>query len=76
MTSFLTIETSTPACSVALQVDGVMRYKYSQEPRSHTKLVMAMVNELVADAGLTFADLDAIGVTVGPGSFKIGRAHV
>jgi len=79
MTSFLTIETSTPACSVALQVDGVMRYKYSQEPRSHTKLVMAMVNELVAEAGLTVQDLDAIGVTVGPGSFtglRIGFATV
>lgn len=79
MTSFLTVETSTPACSVALQVDGVLRFKYSEEPRSHTKLVMAMVNELVTEAGVSIADLDAIGVTVGPGSFtglRIGFATV
>jgi tRNA threonylcarbamoyladenosine biosynthesis protein TsaB len=79
MTSFLTIETSTPACSVALQVDGVLRYRYSVQPRSHTKLVMTMVNELLGEAGLTVADLEAIGVTVGPGSFtglRIGFATV
>ena len=79
MTSFLTVETSTPACSVALQVDGVLRCKYSEEPRSHTKLVMAMVNELVTEAGVSIANLDAIGVTVGPGSFtglRIGFATV
>ena len=77
MTSFLTIETSTPACSVALQVGSAVTYRYSQEPRSHTKLVMGMVSELLSQAGITVADLDAIGVTVGPGSFtglRIGFA--
>ena len=77
MTSFLTIETSTPACSVALQVGSAVTYRFSQEPRSHTKLVMGMVSELLSQAGITVADLDAIGVTVGPGSFtglRIGFA--
>lgn len=79
MTSFLAIETSTPACSVALVVDGAMTSKYSEEPRSHTRLVMGMVNELLRDANQTVDQLDAIGVTIGPGSFtglRIGFATV
>lgn len=79
MTSLLTIETSTPACSVALQVGSALTSKYSEEPRSHTKLVMAMVAELLDEAKIKVRDLDAIGVTVGPGSFtglRIGFATV
>ena len=79
MASFLAIETSTPACSVALMVDGAMTSRYSEEPRSHTRLVMAMVNELLSESNQTVQQLDAIGVTIGPGSFtglRIGFATV
>ena len=69
MTSILAIETSTLACSVALAVGSKRLFRYSEEPRSHTKLIMAMIDEVLVEAGIVAGDLDAIAVTVGPGSF-------
>ena len=79
MTALLTIDTSTPACSVALRVGGRSLNRYSEEPRSHTRLIMSMINEVLSEAQLSVSQLDAIGVTVGPGSFtglRIGFATV
>ena len=79
MTALSTIDTSTPACSVALQVRGRSINSYSEEPRSHTRLIMSMINEVLSEAQLSVSQLDAIGVTVGPGSFtglRIGFATV
>lgn len=69
MTSILAIETSTPACSVALVVGDKKLSRYSEEPRSHTRLIMGMIDEVLCEAGLTVDSLDALAVTVGPGSF-------
>ena len=77
MTSILAIETSTAACSVALSVGESRFSRYSEEPRSHTRLIMAMVDAVLVEACITVAMLDAIAVTVGPGSFtglRIGFA--
>ena len=79
MATLLTIETSTPACSVALQYDGRLVSRYSEVPRSHTQLVMSMIDEVLGEAQISIDQLDAIGVTVGPGSFtglRIGFATV
>lgn len=79
MTSILAIETSTVTCSVALQVGSQMIAKCAQEPRSHSKLLMTMVQDILSEASLTSSQLDVIGVTVGPGSFtglRIGFATV
>lgn len=79
MAALLTIETSTPACSVALQIDGRLVSRYSEVPRSHTQLVMSMVDEVLIEAQIKIDQVDAIGVTVGPGSFtglRIGFATV
>ena len=79
MTTALAIETSTAACSVALSFRGRMTRRYSEEPRSHTRLVMSMVDEVLAEAGVELNQLDVIGTTVGPGSFtglRIGFAVV
>jgi len=69
MTSILAIETSTPACSVALIVGESKFFRYSEEPRSHTRLIMGMIDEVLNEASITVDNLDAIAVTVGPGSF-------
>lgn len=65
----LALETSTVACSVALQIDDDLRYRHSLEPRQHTRLLLPMINELLSAAGLRAADLDAIVLGNGPGSF-------
>lgn len=69
MTSILAIETSTPACSVALVVGDAKFFRYSEEPRSHTRLIMGMIDDVLREAGITVDGLDAVAVTVGPGSF-------
>ena len=69
MTTALAIETSTTACSVALLFQGSMTRRYSEEPRSHTRLVMSMVDEVLTEAGVELNQLDVIGTTIGPGSF-------
>jgi len=69
MTSILAIETSTPACSVALLVGDAKFCRYSEEPRSHTRLIMRMIDEVLSEAGIGVYNLDALAVTVGPGSF-------
>ena len=79
MTSILAIETSTSACSVALQVVNRIFTRSSDKPRSHSKLLMTMVQEVLVEANLQPNQLDAIGITVGPGSFtglRIGFATV
>lgn len=79
MTTVLAIETSTPACSVALSLGDTVISRYCEEPRSHTRLVMSMIDEVLKEAGIKAKDLDGLAVTLGPGSFtglRIGFATV
>lgn len=79
MTTILAVDTSTEACSVALQIGSECIAKYSEEPRSHSRLVMPMVQQVLAEAEIKVNQLDAIGVSIGPGSFtglRIGFAAV
>ncbi|GAB2670563.1 tRNA (adenosine(37)-N6)-threonylcarbamoyltransferase complex dimerization subunit type 1 TsaB [Arenimonas aestuarii] len=65
----LAIETSTEACSVALYADGQVVARHELAPRRHTQLVLPWADELLAEAGLAKAQLDAIAVGRGPGAF-------
>ena len=79
MAAVLAIETSTSACSVALNLGDRLISRYSEEPRSHTRLVMSMVDEVLKEAGLKARALDGLAVTLGPGSFtglRIGFAAI
>ncbi|WP_198341881.1 tRNA (adenosine(37)-N6)-threonylcarbamoyltransferase complex dimerization subunit type 1 TsaB [Oceanisphaera avium] len=65
----LAIDTATEACSAALCQQGEVLTRYSIAPRGHTDLILPMVAQLLADAELTLAQLDAIAFAQGPGSF-------
>jgi tRNA threonylcarbamoyladenosine biosynthesis protein TsaB len=65
----LAVETSTDACSAALFVDGEIREKFELAPREHTKLILPMIDALMADAALRPQQLDAVALSRGPGSF-------
>ena len=65
----LAIETSTPACSAALWVDGEVLERYALAPRQHAALMLPMIESLLLEAGITVPQLDAIAFGCGPGSF-------
>ena len=67
----LNIETSTKACSVALHNYGEL-IVYSEDVTanfSHSEKLLKFISELFSDANLSLSDLDAIAVSMGPGSY-------
>ena len=75
----LAVDTVTEACSAALWLDGEVRERFEVAPRRHTALILPMVQDLLAEAGMQLGQLDAIAVDRGPGSFtgvRIGTAVV
>lgn len=67
--NLLAIDTSTPACSVALRVGQQMHERHVVEPRAHTRILIPMIDGLLQQAGLSVGDLDAVILGNGPGSF-------
>jgi len=65
----LAIETATEACSAALMIDGEIALRYEIKPRGHSELILTMMDQLLAEAGLRPTQLDAIAFGRGPGSF-------
>ena len=63
--NLLALETATDACSAALFVNGETRARFEVAPRRHTELIIRMIDELMADAGLTAAALDGIAFGIG-----------
>ncbi len=65
----LAVDTATEACSAAIYIDGEIQERFKIAPREHTKLLLAMVDDLMAEAELRPQQLDAIAFGRGPGSF-------
>jgi len=65
----LAVETSTEACSAALFIDGAVAERFEVSPQKHTRLILPMIDGLMAEAGLTPRQLDALAFSRGPGSF-------
>ena len=69
MTKILTIDSSTEACSVALDLDGIHRSLFELAPRRHAELLLPMVHQLLSESKIELKELDAIACCVGPGAF-------
>ena len=65
----LAVETSTEACSAALFMYGDVSERFELAPKEHTKLILPMIDSLMAEAGLKPQQLDALAFSRGPGSF-------
>ncbi len=66
---FAAFETSTEWCSVALWVDGEAMGIEERAGNAHSGRVLPMLDRLLASAGISIAQLDAVAFGAGPGSF-------
>ncbi len=70
MARILSIETSTSICSLAIHEQGeLLALAEIKEPGTHAEKLLLLVDEVFEKAGLSFADLDAVAVSQGPGSY-------
>lgn len=65
----LAFDTSSEACTVALQAMGQVYFKHELKARQHNELLLPMIKQLLEEAQIEFEDLDAIAFGAGPGSF-------
>lgn len=66
----LGIETATDVCSTALVHDGkVVIEKSLNEKNVHSEKLLMMIDEVLANASCPVKNLEAIAVSIGPGSF-------
>ena len=75
--SILAIDTAGSQCSVALLHAGKHQHLCGQGPRLHAREVLPLTEQLLAHEGMAIADLDAVAIIRGPGSFtglRIGVA--
>jgi tRNA threonylcarbamoyladenosine biosynthesis protein TsaB len=70
MALILGIETATSVCSVALVQDGrLLAIRESVGARDHSAALTNFIAEVITEAGLSFQQLEAIAVSMGPGSY-------
>ena len=75
----LAVDTSAKTATAALSEDGVLIAEASVKTETHSSTLLPMIESMLRFAGCALRDLDAMAVTVGPGSFtgvRIGVAAV
>lgn len=77
--NILAIETATAYCSVALETPQGLISRFESTNRLHAQRLLPMVDELLSEAKLSLPQIDAIAISIGPGSFtglRIGSGVV
>lgn len=70
MSKILLIESGTNVCSIAIAVDGkVAGLRESADERAHAAQLTVFIDQLVKETGINIAQLDAIIISKGPGSY-------
>jgi len=74
MALILNIETATETSSVCLaQNDKILSIKESRESMAHARETTLLIEACMKEAGLSIANLDAVAVSSGPGSYTALR---
>jgi len=80
MPLILGIETATSICSVALVKDGkLLAIRETEGAKEHSAALTGFIADVITEAGMTYNQLDAIAVSMGPGSYtglRIGVSSV
>lgn len=65
----IAFDTATEWCTAALWLDGAVTAREVHAGQRHSDLLVPMVMELLAEAGLSLEQLDGLAYGMGPGSF-------
>lgn len=65
----LTFDTSTNACSVALQTGNRIFSRFEIAPRMHATILLPMIQSILDESHCTLEKINVIGFAAGPGSF-------
>ncbi|MBT9384702.1 tRNA (adenosine(37)-N6)-threonylcarbamoyltransferase complex dimerization subunit type 1 TsaB [Pseudooceanicola sp. CBS1P-1] len=66
----LAFDTSAPHCAAALlRGDSLLAERREEMARGQAERLVPLLDEVLAEAGCTWADLDGLAVGVGPGNF-------
>jgi tRNA threonylcarbamoyladenosine biosynthesis protein TsaB len=70
MALVLSIDTATPVCSVALHLQSqLLGYAETVGDKSHSRNLTLLIQQVLSLSGYTLAQLDAVAVGKGPGSY-------
>ena len=76
----LAVDTALGACSAAVLDDArVLAHRFEPMERGHAERLAPMVEEVMAEAALSFKAIERLGVTTGPGTFtgqRVGLAFM
>jgi tRNA threonylcarbamoyladenosine biosynthesis protein TsaB len=72
----LALDAATEACSVALLANGQLSVRTLESGRSSAPKILAMAEEVLAEAQVPLSMLDGIAASIGPGSFTGVRITV
>lgn len=67
--NILALDSSTEACSVALMLNDTTLSRHELAPRKHAELLLPFMDQLLAEAGLSLKQIDALAFGRGPGAF-------
>ena len=65
----IAFDTATEWCTAALWVDGKVTFREERAGQRHSELLVPMIMDLLAEAGLSLSELDGLAYGMGPGSF-------
>ena len=66
----LCLETATPSCSVALVHNGeVLACEEDPKGQNHSEKITLFIDSVMKKAGISYNQLDAVTVSMGPGSY-------
>ncbi|HUL40900.1 MAG TPA: tRNA (adenosine(37)-N6)-threonylcarbamoyltransferase complex dimerization subunit type 1 TsaB [Burkholderiales bacterium] len=67
--NILAIDTSGEYCTLALWIDGEVLSREKHAGQNHSQVLLPLLNDLLAESGMSLKRLDGIAFGAGPGSF-------